>query len=71
MTDGQMFMVRTAITFDLQDGIPEPSPHRILLGPPGLFNPNRFDIVKSNVVTITGSKTSSRVVIVVVGREIT
>jgi len=70
MTDGKMFMVRTALTFDLQNPPPGSPPHRIQLGPSDLFNPNRFDIVVSNAVTITASKTSSRVVIVVVGREI-
>lgn len=70
MTDGQIFMSRTAITFDLQSPVPTTPPHRIQFGPTAGFAPANFDIVKSTAITITGSKTSSRVVIVVTGREI-
>lgn len=70
MTDGNMFFSKNNITFDLLADIPQPAPHRVQFGPTAEFTLERFDIVKSKAVTVTSNNTSSKVTIVVIGREI-
>ena len=70
MTDGRVVFTKKTITLDLQDTVP-PTPTPISFsGTTVKFPLDEFDIVKSFVVPITGSKTSTRVGVVIVGREI-
>lgn len=70
MTNGALFITGNAITLDLQDTVPQTPPSPIQFGSSGTFGLDKFDILKSFALSITGSKTSTRVVILVIGRRI-
>lgn len=61
-------MLRKAITVNLQDEDTGSTP--ILLSSNVFFTTTNFDIVKGLVVPITGTNGSSRISVVILGREI-
>lgn len=69
MTNGRMRFSRHFITLDSQEEVPG-SPSPIPLGTSVAYGNGEFDIVKSLPLSITGGKTKTRVVLVIVGREI-
>ncbi len=69
MTNGRMRFSRHFVTLDSQEEVPG-SPLPIPLGTNVSYGNGTFDIVKSLPLSITGNKTSTRVILVIVGREI-
>lgn len=68
MTNGRMRFSRHFVTLDLQEEVPV-SPSPIPFGNNLLYGNGTFDIVKSLPLSITGGKTKTRLILVIVGRE--